>query len=361
MGRVELDQVTVSRDGRRLLDGIDLVVADRERLSIVGPSGAGKTTLLRCVAGVEPIDHGRIRLDGRDVTDAPPRDRDIAMMDQRGSLQPHLDVGHNLGFPLRLRKVPREEVERRVAAEARAFSLSDLLARHPGTLAAGEQHQVALARTLIRRGSILLLDEPLAQIDAGRRNLLIRELVQVQEGYGVTLLLATNDQRVGMAVGRRLAVLHDGRLVQTGTPTDVHERPATEFVAGFVGSPPMNLLPGHVVRARAGVEVRAGPVCIPSWSPAVSSLAGQRVTVGVRPEALSLAGPDSRFTADGVVTHEEFLGHRVAVTVGRRPDERLQLLVERPAPALGDEIRVAVDPAGIHLFEPGGAALAHSV
>lgn len=361
MGRVELDRVTVSRDGHRVLDAVELVVADHERLAILGPSGSGKTLLLRAVAGVEPIDSGRVRIGGHDVTGLAPRDRDVAMIDQQATLQPHLDVRDNLAFALRLRRVPREEVDRRVMAEARALSLRRLLSRRPRTLAAGERHQVSLGRSLVRRGSVLLLDEPLARIDASRRAGLIRELVQVQEGYGVTLLLATNDQRVAMMLGQRIAVLRGGRVVQVGAPMEIHQRPVDEFVAGFVGSPPMNLLPGRVVRGAAGTEVRTGRLTVPSWAAPVSALAGREVTVGLRPESLALADGSSRFTYPGVVLRREFLGAGVLLEVSHGADGSVRLVTDRPGPAVDEPVRLAVDPAAIHLFEPGGVALVHGI
>ena len=361
MSSVEVLGVTVSRGDRRLLDAVDLHVNDGERLVLLGPSGAGKTMLLRCIAGLEALDAGQVVIGDRDVTHLGPRDRDVAMVNQLGSLQPHLDVRRNLGFPLRVRHYPRDEVDARVEAEGRAFSILDLFRRRPRSLSAGERHEVALAHSLVRRAQVLLLDEPFATIDGPRRGTLIRQLIDVQEGYAVTMLLATNDQRVAMGLAHRVAVVRDGRIVQVGTPEDLHARPASAFVAGFLGSPPMNLLAGEVRRADAGVEVRAGRLCIPSWSPTVSSLAGRRVTVGIRPEALSPADTDSRFVVDGAVQHREFLGPRVSLTVGGNGDDRIVALVERPGSEVGDRVRLTVDPASVHLFEPEGDALAHGV
>ena len=361
MSSVEVLGATVSRDDRRLLDAVDLHVEDGERLVLLGPSGAGKTLLLRCIAGLEALDAGQVLIGGHDVTGLGPRDRDIAMVNQLGSLQPHLDVRRNLGFPLRVRRYPREEIAARVDAEGRAFSIRRLFRRHPRSLSAGERHEVALAHSLVRRARVLLLDEPFATIDAPRRGHLVRRLIEVQKGYAVTMILATNDQRVAMGVAHRVAVVREGRIAQIGAPADLHARPATEFVAGFLGSPPMNLLDGEVRRATAGVEVRAGHLRIPSWSPPVSSLAGQRVTVGIRPDALTLAGDDSRFTLEGAVRHQEFLGSHVAVTIGGNGGMPVVALLERPGSQLGDRVRLAVDPAAVHLFDPGGDALVHGV
>jgi multiple sugar transport system ATP-binding protein len=358
---IELDGVTLSRGGQRLLDDVHLRIHSGERVVLLGPSGADKTTLLRVVAGLEEPTAGRVGLDGRDVTALPPRARDIAMVTQEASLQPHLDVAANVGFPLQVHGVDRDEIAERVAAEARVFSLQGLLHRRPRTLSAGQSHDVALARSLVRRGSVLLLDEPLARVDAARRETLLRDLIDVQEGYGVTLLAATNDQRVAMSLAHRLAILHAGRLAQVGTPDEVYHRPATSFVAGFLGSPPMNLLPGRVQAAVSGVRVQAGPLRLRSFHPVVTDLAGQAVVVGVRPSDLRLAGDDDVAAVEEPVVRTAFLGAEVEVAVSAGDGHELVALVPRPIPTVGALLRLALAPADVHLFAPDGPALAHGV
>lgn len=360
MGHVELRAVSVVRDGEVLLDAVDVAVGDGERLAVLGPSGSGKTTLLRVVAGVQTADRGTVRIAGRDVTHAPARDRDVGMVDQAASLQPHLDVRRNVGFPLALRRVGRRERDARVEAEARAFSLRGMLRRRPNQISTGQRHEVALARSLVRRVGVLLLDEPFARTDPPRRTVLLRELVRVQEGYGVTLIAATNDQRVAMGLAHRCVVLDGGRVVQIGPPTELHARPANRFVAGFVGTPPMNFLPGRVERAASGVRVVAGPLRIRSFSPLVADLAGHGCVVGVRPTDLRAAGHDETITIEEVVRQAVSTGPAVEVQVGE-PDAPLTASLAPPAPRLGALLRLAADPADIHLFDTTGAARAHGV
>jgi multiple sugar transport system ATP-binding protein len=369
MSRIELQALTVTRDTHRLLDSVDLVVAEGERLVVLGPSGSGKSTLLRTVAGLEYPDQqggGRIRIDGRDVTRLPPRERDASMVNQQASLQPHLDVRRNIGFPLTLRRVPPSERDERVEAEARTFALRDLFRRRPKTLSTGERHEVALARSLVRRVGVLLLDEPFANHDGPRRATLLRELITVQEGYGVTLLCATNDQRVAMSLAHRCAVLDRGRIIQVGRPHQLFSQPSSVFVAGFLGTPPMNLLPAHVERAASGVRILAGPLRIRSFAPSVTDLVGRPCIVGIRPTDLRRAGPDVDVDSDATVVIEEpvrsraFLGADVEVRLGA-PGEELVATIDRPSPELGELLRLAVDPADIHLFGPDGSAVAHGV
>jgi ABC-type sugar transport system ATPase subunit len=362
MSSIDLVDVSVVRGEDRVLCHVDLQVVAGERMVVLGPSGAGKTTLLRVVAGLETPSAGRVRLGGTDVTAAPPRARDVAMVTQDVSLQPHLDVGDNVAFPLTLHHVPRSEIEERVKAEARAFSLRRLLRRRTQTLSAGQQHDVALARSLVRRGEVLLLDEPLARVDPRRKEELLRQLLVVQRGYGVTLLAATNDQRVALALAERIAVLASGRLAQVGPAAEVFERPATAFVASFLGSPGMNLVPGRVRAAVSGVRIEAGPLRARSFAPAVTDLAGREVLVGVRPTDLHPPG-----SGEAVVEVEErvlrtaFLGPAVEVGLDAGAGRELTAILPRPAPAIGSLVRVQVAPSRIHLFEPSGPALAHGV
>lgn len=357
---IELVGVTLTRGGQRSLDDVHLRVGSGERMIVLGPSGAGKTTLLRVVAGLETPTAGSVLLDGEDVTALPTRIRDVAMVTQEASLQPHLDVEGNVAFPLTVHRLGATEISERVHAEARVFSLEGLLHRRPRTLSAGQQHDVALARSLVRRGSILLLDEPLARVDAHRRDALLHQLREVQRGYGVTLLAATNDQRVAMSLADRLAILHAGRLVQVGTPAEVYDRPASTFVAGFLGSPGMNLLPGRVRRAASGVRIEAGPLRLRSFAPRVTDLAGRDVVVGIRPTDLHRPAPgDGRVVLEEPVVRTAFLGAEVEVAVAAGDGRELVAHLPRPIPAVGSLLRLALAPRHVHLFATDGPALVH--
>jgi multiple sugar transport system ATP-binding protein len=361
---VELAHVRVDRDGEHVLHDLSLVVPAGGRLALLGPSGAGKSTVLRVVAGLDPLVAGHVRFDGDDVTRWPPRARQVAMVTQDATLQPHLSVRGNLRFPLRLRRVPPEEEAARILAEARAFSLLELLERRPRTLAAGRRHEVALAQAMVRRTGVLLADEPFGLVDAGRRAQLQQQLLALQEGAGFTLLLATNDQRTAMTMGQQLAVLRAGRLEQLGDPMTVHDRPASAFVAGFVGDPPMSLVPA-VWQHHAGTStLRAGPLRA-RVRPVVRREVGERaVLVGVRPSAwrLATANDDAAVTAHGRVERVAFLGAEVEAVLRGGDGGELRVVLPRPGPGRGDRVRLATRPREVHLFDAaGGEALRHGV
>ena len=363
MGTVHLEDLRVTKDGTEILHGIDLHVHDRERVAVLGPSGSGKSTLLRAVAGLEEVSAGQVVLGGRDVTDLPTQDREVSMVSQSGGLLRHLDVEGNLAFPLTIRRVAQEERRQRVDAEARAFSLRRILHRKPPTLSAGEQQEVSLARSLVRRGGVLLLDEPFSKADAPRRADLVRELISIQEGYGVTLLIATNDQRVAMSVAERCAVLHRGRIAQVDTPTALFEAPATTFVATFLGSPPMNLLAGRIVRVAGRAQLQAGPVTIPALGPRLSRLIDSDCTVGIRPTDLHRAQGDELVVIEEVVTRRAFLGSEVevALSLGEGVAGELVATIDRPPPQVGALLRLSAPAERIHVFAPDGQAISHGV
>jgi multiple sugar transport system ATP-binding protein len=335
------------------LTGIDLAVPDGSRLVLLGGSGSGKTTLLRAVAGLVPVTGGRITFDERDVTTLPPEDRDVAMVHEHGTLQPHLDVRRNLGFSLRMRRTPLAEERRRVEAEARAFALTDLLDRRPGALSEGERHEVALARSLVRRSAVLLLDEPFARLDAHRQTALRRELTALQAGYELTCLLATNDPVTAHAFADQVAVLDRGRLLQAGPPGELAAAPAVTRVAELLIVPAVNLLPGTVDRRNAGDLLLAGPLRIP-----LRRRLPHRVTVGVRPHDVTVTAA----AGDVPVRRRVVIGHEVELTVGRAGDPPLRLLTDRDAPPEGARVALRVPPDRVHVFDAtSGLALGHGV
>lgn len=282
MTRLELRGIRKSYGGREVLPGIDLVVEDGEFLVLVGPSGCGKSTLLRIVAGLIAADGGDLSLDGRRVNDLEPRERDVAMVFQNYALYPHMSVAQNLAFPLRLRREPRARVRERVAEVAGLLGIGDLLGRKPASLSGGQMQRVALGRAIIRSPRLFLFDEPLSNLDAKLRGEMRAEIARLHRGLGITTLYVTHDQAEAMTLGSRIAVMREGRIEQVGPPLEVFDAPASPFVAGFIGSPAMNLLRG---RCSAG-RFRAGRVEVEA-----PGLEEREVVLGIRPHRVRLGGP----------------------------------------------------------------------
>jgi multiple sugar transport system ATP-binding protein len=266
------------------VDRLNLEVHDGEFLVLVGPSGCGKTTSLRMLAGLEHVDDGSIRIDETDVADLPPRDRDVAMVFQNYALYPHMTVAQNMSFSLRMAKVSKDEIADRVRAAAKILEIEQYLDRKPRQLSGGQRQRVAMGRAIVREPRVFLMDEPLSNLDAQLRVATRAEIAALQRNLGVTTLYVTHDQVEAMTLGHRVAVMKDGVLQQCDTPRNLYERPVNAFVAGFIGSPPMNLLEGTV---DAG-GVRIGSTVIPVNDPPPAPV-GQAVTVGLRPESLALA------------------------------------------------------------------------
>jgi multiple sugar transport system ATP-binding protein len=282
MARVAFDRVTKVYPGPIVaVDDLSVGVDDGEFLILVGPSGCGKSTALRMVAGLEKISRGSITIDGTVVNDVPPRDRDIAMVFQNYALYPHMTVEKNLAFGLRQHRTGRDEVRRRVDEISRMLGIEDLLRRRPGQLSGGQRQRVAMGRALVRQPDVFLLDEPLSNLDAKLRVEMRAELRRLQDRIGVTTIYVTHDQVEAMTLGDRIAVLSGGVLQQVGSPQDVYDEPDNVFVAGFIGSPAMNLLKGRV---------EAG--CVTAGEFAMNGMAGAdgEVVVGFRPESLRPVG-----------------------------------------------------------------------
>jgi ABC-type sugar transport system ATPase subunit len=282
MATLELDRVCRRFGTVTALEGVTLEVGDGELCVVVGPSGCGKSTLLRVVAGLEMLDAGSVRIDGQDVTRAEPRERDVALVFQSYALYPHLTVGENLAFPLRVRGVSRAERERRVREAAELLGIADLLERRPGQLSGGQRQRVAMGRAVVRRPRLFLFDEPLSNLDARLRGRMRVELIELHRRLRTTSLYVTHDQAEAMTLGQKLVVLREGRIHQVGTPREIYERPADPFVAGFIGSPPMNFLDGTVRAPSDGrfLEWAGPPIPAPEWVPEGPAL------LGLRPEDL---------------------------------------------------------------------------
>ena len=366
MARVAFDEATKVYPGPVVaLDHLTLDVADGEFLILVGPSGCGKSTALRMVAGLERISDGTISIGDRVVNDVPPKDRDIAMVFQNYALYPHMTVEKNLGFGLRRRHTPREDVRQRVDEMSEMLGLQDLLRRRPGQLSGGQRQRVAMGRALVREPEVFLLDEPLSNLDAKLRVQMRSELKRLHDRIGVTTIYVTHDQVEAITLGERIAVLSDGVLQQVGPPQEVYDHPANVFVAGFIGSPPMNLLKGNAAAGRIAVgEVEFVDRQVPDGE----------VLVGIRPEGLhpvgeAFDGPVFEVSVevveplgDEVLVHGSVEAHAAQE---RREAEEVALLAdgkrdratitlrlppeERPKP--GSRLRVGMAQHKVRLFD----------
>jgi multiple sugar transport system ATP-binding protein len=375
--------VTKTYDGRTAaVDAVDLDVADGELLVLVGPSGCGKSTLLRMIAGLEEVSAGTIAIGGRDVTRAQPKDRDVAMVFQSYALYPHMSVRRNIGYPLKLARTPRDEAARRVEEVAEVLQLSEVLDRRPAQLSGGQRQRVAMGRAIIRHPRAFLMDEPLSNLDAKLRVEMRAEIARLQRELAVTTVYVTHDQTEAMTMGTRVAVLRDGRLQQIDTPQRLYDEPVNQFVATFIGSPAMNLLPATVeATAAGGWALRIGPHRLAldeaalAAHPGLADLAGRPVALGIRPESFADVASEPGAAADRVIEATvdlvESLGAEtmvhVALTDPPPPPDRdaspswRQVLdrrgrgVVRLGPrtgwATGDVVKLAVDVGGIHLFD----------
>jgi multiple sugar transport system ATP-binding protein len=328
------------------VDALDLEIADGEFMVLVGPSGSGKTTALRMLAGLEEVDAGGIFIGGRDVTDVPPKARDIAMVFQNYALYPYFSVAANIAFPLKIAGVRKSERERRVQEVATMLGLTEYLERKPGQLSGGQRQRVAMGRAIVRQPSVFLMDEPLSNLDAKLRVQMRGDIAELQARLGVTTVYVTHDQSEAMTLGHRVAVLGDGRLQQCDTPRALYERPANTFVAGFIGSPAMNLC---TVTLDSDARLELGGVALPL--PRDAQITGNKVTVGVRPEALELA--DDGLAAE--VQAVEELGadaYLFAVaTVDGAPTRLVARVDVRRAPERGAQVRLRPAPDEVHLFD----------
>lgn len=337
-----------------VLDGVALEVAPGELFFLLGPSGCGKTTLLRCLAGLCQPDAGRVRLDGLDITELPPHRREMALVFQSYAIWPHLTVRQNVAFPLEMRRLHRDEIERRTAAMLERVRLLDRAAARPAELSGGQQQRVALARALVAEPRCLLLDEPLSNLDARLRIDMRTEIRRLCKDAGLTAVYVTHDQKEAMSIADRIAILHEGRLQQCGRPEDVYQRPASRFVAGFIGE--TNFLDGRVVQRdpnRLRIDTPVGPVDAATAPPA--AVPGATVTLSLRPEAFSLVSepPPGANCFDGVVLNTTYLGDAVRqdVRLGSANGPLIQVFELRASVRARDgdavPVRVAIDPADV--------------
>jgi multiple sugar transport system ATP-binding protein len=350
MAGVRFEQATRIYDGTDLpaVDALDLEISDGEFLVLVGPSGSGKTTALRMLAGLEQVDAGTIWIGDRDVTDTPPKQRDIAMVFQNYALYPYLTVAANIAFPLRVAHVPKAERAERVLVVAQMLGLEPYLERRPGQLSGGQRQRVAMGRAIIRQPRVFLMDEPLSNLDAKLRVQMRAEIASLQSRLGVTMVYVTHDQSEAMTLGDRVAVLGDGRLQQCDTPRVLYERPANTFVAGFIGSPAMNLC-----RVPLGVTgaVTLGGVELVARSGARGQ-EGSEIVVGLRPEALELAGDGIPAVVEVV---EEIGADAYVFASAELHGETIKLVARveaRKAPERMARVSLRPRAGEAHLFDP---------
>jgi multiple sugar transport system ATP-binding protein len=374
-------------NGFEAVKDLSLEIAEAELLVLVGPSGCGKTTALRMIAGLEDISSGDLYIGGRRMNDVLERDRDIAMVFQNYALYPHMTVAQNIAFSLKLAKRPKQEIRERVHETARLLGLEDLLDRRPKQLSGGQRQRVAMGRAIIRQPQVFLMDEPLSNLDAQLRVHMRGEIEAMQKRLEVTTVYVTHDQIEAMTMGDRVAVLRSGELQQIDTPTNVYDHPVNLFVAGFIGSPPMNLARGTIERADDGPLVRIGSSAIPVPPELVrerglDKWVGREVIVGIRPEDLEGPPEDGRpaagvqiratidrvealganllgfFTVDAPPAKSEAIaeatggGLEEVALITREGTPFCATFEPRVAVRVGDEVDVTVDVRRLHFFDP---------
>ncbi len=340
----------------KVIQGISMEVAAGEFVVMVGPSGCGKSTLLRMIAGLEAITSGEIAIDGRVVNEVEPKDRNIAMVFQNYALYPHMSVYDNMAYGLKIRRLPKVEIEARVRKAAETLELGQLLARRPRELSGGQRQRVAMGRAIVRDPSVFLFDEPLSNLDAKLRVQMRAELQALHRRLGTTTLYVTHDQVEAMTLAERMLVMSTGRAEQIGAPDEVYTRPATTFVAGFIGSPPMNLIRGRVQQGGAALAEVDGAVV--RLARTVPGLDGREVLLGVRPEHLEIC-PEGNAMITPTIDFVELLGSDLLVygNVGE-PGPRIaaRIAARLHASLKGKRTRLPLryDEEHMHLFDPAG-------
>jgi multiple sugar transport system ATP-binding protein len=359
MASVTLDKVNKVFGSTHIIKDVDLDIGDGEFVVFVGPSGCGKSTLLRLIAGLESISDGELSIGDTVVNELPPRERGVGMVFQSYALYPHMTVYENMAFGLKLAKATKETVHERVMATARILQLEELLERKPKALSGGQRQRVAMGRAMAREPRILLFDEPLSNLDASLRVQMRNEIARLHQRLESTMIYVTHDQVEAMTLADKIVVLNGGRIEQVGSPHELYQRPATKFVAGFIGSPTMNFMPAALVDGKPdGCRIRVagvGELALPQDGSAQGT--SSELTLGVRPEHLRLteASGDNRFE----IVNVEYLGNEVYVYLEPKAGDTLLIhRSEAPSPwRVGQRVALTPDPEHVHLFDGGGQAL----
>ena len=344
--------------------GFNLDIADKEFIVLVGPSGCGKSTTLRMVAGLEEISDGELLIDGKRMNEVEPKDRDIAMVFQSYALYPHMTVYENMAFALKLRKMPKAEIDQRVREAAKILGITEYLDRKPKQLSGGQRQRVAIGRAIVREPKVFLMDEPLSNLDAKLRNQMRAEIIQLRHRINTTFIYVTHDQTEAMTLGDRIVIMKDGHIMQIGTPQEVFEHPANIFVAGFIGTPQMNFFDAKVTGKDDDYMVQVGTAKIKLTGETAKKLAAQGitskdVTLGIRPEHIDFVHTPNENTLTGKVDVSEMMGseYHLHVTV-----DKYDIVLRVPTTDLpvefkggvsfGTEVSFTFRPESIHLFDP---------
>ena len=355
----------VTDEGVLAVDDFNLEIKDKEFIVLVGPSGCGKSTTLRMVAGLEDISKGELFIDNRLVNDVEPKDRDIAMVFQSYALYPHMTVRQNMEFPLKLRKMPKDEIDRKVNEAAEILDITQYLDRKPKALSGGQRQRVAIGRAIVREPKVLLMDEPLSNLDAKLRNQMRAEIIKLRQRIDTTFIYVTHDQTEAMTLGDRIVIMKDGVVQQVGTPQDVYEHPINIFVAGFIGVPIMNFFEGDLIKdgVKYYVEVQGTRIELSAEKEAKMAARGvqaQKVTVGVRPEHIELSEVPGKMIS-AKIDVSEMMGSQINLHINVNGKEGI-IIVDTMSTAgrtfqMGEEINFTFAPEVIHVFDSEGRNL----
>jgi multiple sugar transport system ATP-binding protein len=358
MAHVEIKQLSKSFGATSVLKSIDLGIEDGSFVVFVGPSGCGKSTLLRVIAGLEDATSGQVLFDGKVVNELTPAQREIAMVFQSYALYPHMTVAENMAFSLKLRNASKEEVNQAVATAAKMLGVEDLLDRLPRELSGGQRQRVAIGRAIVRKPKVFLFDEPLSNLDAELRSRMRYELARLHKQLATTMIYVTHDQVEAMTLADKIVVLSAGRIEQIGAPLELYQHPANIFVAGFIGSPKINLMPAEVVSADvSAMTLRLTPqLTLRAALNGAGAKPGDKVTIGIRPEHLAHGDGENAFDVR-IDFIERLGGVSYAYANGPIAGEALTFrLPDESAAAIGDTVRVAPSPTDSHVFNSAGDA-----